>query len=78
MRMNPLFQRLARDSAKQSEHADVAGADAGYGTQEQDHEQECGDSQADQAKHSATAATTVNHSAVCWVEDRQDYSPEKF
>ena len=57
--------------AEEREHADVAGADAGHRTEEQDHEEEGRDSQADQAKQVAAAGRpAVNDSAASWIENR--------
>ncbi len=64
------------DFAEEGEHADVTGADAGDGTEEQDHEQEGRDAQADQAKQAAAVASAaVNHSAASWIKNRHRYSP---
>src|SRR5712671_6315892 len=51
--------------AEEGEHADVAGADSGDGTEEENHEQEGRDTQADQAKQAtaAVSAATVYDSA---------------
>jgi hypothetical protein len=58
--------------AEEGEHADVAGANTGYGTEKEDHKQEGRDTKANKAKQAAAAvsAATVNYSAASWIENR--------
>jgi hypothetical protein len=54
----------------------MPGSNAGYGTEQQDHQQERSDAQADQAKKvAALAAATINHPAASWIKYRHRYSP---
>jgi hypothetical protein len=57
--------------AEEREHADVAGAYFGHGTKKQDHQQECGYADANEAEKAAAATTTaINNSAPGWIKDR--------
>src|ERR1700687_892570 len=79
--MDALTQRFARlHLAEKSEHPHVARPHLGDRAEEQDHEQECGDSQADKSKQAAAvAATAVKNSAVRWIENRhRSFSPVSF
>jgi hypothetical protein len=68
--VDALAQRLARNSAEESEHAYVAGTNPGDCTEKQYHEQECRNSQANEAKQAAAGATTINNFAASWIENR--------
>src|SRR6202165_4239500 len=75
--MDALTQGFARlHFSEQSEDADMACAHLRDRTEQQDHEQKCGDAQADQAKKAAAVpAASINSSAASCIENRHRSSP---
>ena len=78
--MDAFTQRFARlHLAEKSEHSHVPGTDLGDRAEEQDHEQECANSQTDESEQSAAMAAAVDNSGMSWIENRhRSYSPVSF
>src|SRR5258708_2719481 len=74
--VNSLAQSFAGDFAEVCHHTHMAGTDPGHGAEEEDHQQECGDSQANQAQQATSpGAATVNNSSASWIKNRHRCSP---
>ena len=72
--VHALAETLTRNSSEEREHTHVPCTNSGHGTEQQNHQQESGNAESDQAKHS-TATATINYSPSSWVKDCHRFLP---
>jgi hypothetical protein len=68
--VNAFTKSVARlHFAEERKHADVAGAYFGYGAKEQNHQQECGNADSNEAQQTASSAAAVNNFPPSRIKD---------
>jgi hypothetical protein len=68
--MYAFTESFTGDSSEERENPYMAGADPGDATEQQNHQQECGDANSDQPQKPPAATATVNNSAPSRIKDR--------